>query len=126
LVELTGKTLPGETAPDKQYRRPARLTVPTVRSEVQAQETLSIRVFALDSKPVKGVALYWRQMGQGVFGAVPASHVGQAVYQVELPPASTDIEYYLQAETASGGKLTWPATAPALCQTVIVLPEGNR
>ncbi len=126
LIQVTGKPLPTETEPGKEYRGSGRLTVPTVRSEVKAGESLSIRVLAPDSKPVKSVVLYWRHMGQGRYQAVPANHVGQAVYQVQLPPAFADIEYYLRAETASGSKLTWPATAPELCQTVIVLPEGKR
>ncbi len=126
LVQVTGQSLPREAAPGREYHGPARLTVPTVRSEVKAGETLSIRVLALDRKPIKELALYWRPMGQGTYAAVPATHLGRAVYQVPLPPVSADIEYYLQARTASGRKLVWPATAPDSCQTVIVLPEGDR
>ncbi|RPJ52040.1 MAG: hypothetical protein EHM23_33380 [Acidobacteria bacterium] len=126
LVEVIGKPLPVETALAKDCRGPARLTVPTVRSQLRRGEKLSIRVLAPDRKPAKAVVLYWRPMGQGGFESVPASRLGGAVYRVSLPPASTDIEYYLQAETATGGTLKWPATAPELCQTVIVLPGEKR
>jgi len=123
LAEISGKPLPQETAPGKEYRGPARLTVPTVRSSAKPGEKLAIRVLALDTRPVEGVTLYWRQMGQGRYERVPATHLGQAVYEVALPPASSDVEYYVQGQTASGRKLRWPATAPDLCQTVVVLPE---
>jgi hypothetical protein len=125
LVRVLGHPLPPESVLSKEYRGPARLAVPTVRSQARTGESLSIRVFAIDREPVKAVVLYWRSMGRGGFVAVPATHVGRAVYQASLPHASSGMEYYLQAETASGRRLTWPVTAPDLCQTVIVLPEGR-
>ena len=33
------------------------------------------------------------------------------------------VEYYVEAETVNGALLRWPATAPDLNQTVVVVPN---
>ena len=42
--------------------------------------------------------------------------------RVNLPEAGEDIEYYIKVKTAARKKLVWPATAPELNQTVVVMP----
>jgi hypothetical protein len=59
-------------------------------------------------------------MGKGKWRKLPLTHVGRAVFKVELPRAREAFEYYVTADTASGQKLVWPATAPQLSQTVVV------
>jgi hypothetical protein len=44
------------------------------------------------------------------------------VYTAQLPPMREAMEYYIAAETATGQKLRWPATAPTLNQTIVALP----
>lgn len=39
-----------------------------------------------------------------------------------LPLAAGDVEYHVEARFADGPNLTWPATAPRVSQTVVVLP----
>jgi hypothetical protein len=50
-------------------------------------------------------------------------HVARGVYQVTLPAEASkaDFEYYVQATTAGGAKLSFPAAAPSLNQSVVVV-----
>ncbi len=72
------------------------------------------------------LALYWRPLGQGAFARLPVEHVARSVYSVRLPAAqigANDLEYYVEAST-SAGKIRFPATAPAMNQTVVVVPRN--
>ena len=103
----------------KVYTGPARLTVPTVRTFVAKNEWLKLKIFALDRQPMATVKLLWRPLGPGKFEELPLTRATRAVYTAALK-AKGDLEYYIQAETAVGRKLVWPATAPQLNQTVLV------
>jgi hypothetical protein len=120
IVQALGKPLPDAAQPGKEYAGPARIAVPTVRTLAGKGESLSVKVIALDKQPVKAVSAYWRPLGAKAFRAAGVRHVARAVYVLSLPPLDGDIEYYVQVETAAGKKLTWPATAPALNQSVVV------
>jgi hypothetical protein len=122
LVSALGQPLPPNAQLSSSYAGPARLIVPTVRTEVAAGESLKLKVIVLDNHPAKSVVLYWRPLGKGPFQPVQVEHVGRAMYQAALPPATQDFEYYLQAQTIEGKSLVWPATSPRLNQTVIVSP----
>ena len=119
LVKALGAPLPKSVELSKAYSNPARITVPTVRTQARVGESLSIRVIILDKAQSSNAALYWRPIGHGEYHKVALSHVGRAVYEAKLPKASGSFEYYITAQT-SGGKLTWPATAPKISQTVVV------
>ena len=43
----------------------------------------------------------------------------RAVFSVTLPAAATDFEFDIQTKDFGGGAMAWPATAPALNQTVV-------
>ena len=101
------------------YSGPARIIVPTVRTLLANGEAFRLKIIALDREPVKCVDLYWRPMGKGRFRMIVADPVGRAVYSVNLPPAASDMEYYIRVETSQGKELFWPPTAPSLNQTVI-------
>ena len=120
LVGALGGPLPGEATPSTNYSGAARIIVPTVRTQVQAGESLQLKVIVLDNEPAKSAALFWRRLGRGKFQKVNLQHVGRAVYGVTLPAAREDMEYYISARTASGRKLVWPASAPAQNQTVVL------
>jgi dTDP-4-amino-4,6-dideoxygalactose transaminase len=119
LAEVLGTPLP-PAEPARTYTGPARIIVPTVRGQVRQNERLNLRVIALDAAPVARVELYWRPLGSGPFVMVPARHVGRAVYAATLAPAPGGIEYYVRAVNAAGKEIVWPATAPDICQTVVV------
>ncbi len=120
LEQGLGSALSPEARPSKDYTGPARILVPTVRSVVRRGETLTVPVMVLDSGVLSTTAVHFRAMGKGKWHKLPLTHVGRAVFKVELPRAEEAFEYYVTAETTSGHKLVWPATAPQLNQTVVV------
>jgi hypothetical protein len=129
LTAALGAPLPADAAPGLAYRGPARIIVPTLRSQVNPGEPLSIKVILLaaddapDKAPPTG-ALFWRPIGKGDFAKFPLAHAGRRVYKAQLPPAPADapaVEYYIQA-TCGGAPLVWPPTAPAINQTIVIAP----
>ena len=120
LAAALGAPLPASAAPATVYVGPARIVVATLRSQIAPGEQLSIPVTLLGG--AQSGDLYWRPLGQGPFQKLPLTHVARSVYEVTLPPASGKIvalEYYIQCGTSSG-VLRFPATAPAMNQTVVV------
>jgi hypothetical protein len=120
IAKALGKALPETVEAAKIYSGPARIIVPAVRTLAEKGEALNIKAIAIDKQPVKTVSAYWRALGGKSFHQAGVKHVARAVYTLSLPPVEGDIEYYIQVETAAGKKVTWPATAPDLNQTVVV------
>ncbi len=120
IAKALGKPLPESVEPTKMYSGPARIIVPAVRGLAGKGESLNIKVIAIDKQPIKTASAFWRPLGEKSFRQAGGKHVARAVYTLSLPPVQTDIEYYIQVETATGKKLTWPATARDLNQTVVV------
>ena len=124
LAAALGEALPDEATPTRQYLGRPRIIVPTVRSRLDAGEKLTLKVVVLDNAPAHAAALHFRAMGKGEYKQVPLTHVARGVYKVTLPPArDTAIEYYVTARTAKGDSLVWPATAPELSQTIVIIPR---
>lgn len=120
LERALGAPLPAEAIPAKGYSGPTRAFVPVVRTCVKPGERLELQVTVLSTAKPASVTLYWRRMGRGGFIATPVRHVSRGVYRVKLPPATEDFEYYVEAVENGGHKAIWPATAPSMCQTVVV------
>jgi len=123
LAGLLGEPLPADAVLSRQQSpTTTRLIMPTVRTAVQQGETLNLRAIVSNCSAPGRVTLWWREMGRGDFAAVPMTHVDRSVYAASLP-VSTDVEYYIEA-LGEGDALRWPATAPKLNQTVVVIPNG--
>jgi hypothetical protein len=122
LAEWSGAPLPAAVTPRKDYQGPPRLIVPTVRSVIAQGEPLVLKIIALDRQPMRSVVVNERPLGGGQWREIPAKHVARAVYSVTLPVAAEDFEYRVTATTAAGLELHWPASAPAMNQTVILRP----
>lgn len=122
LARLLGEPLPADAMPSSQYPGEPRLVVPFVRTSLAADEPLRLTVIVLGAKP-SDAGVYWRRLGPGPFAKVPLQHVARGVYQVTLPAEASkaDFEYYVQATTAGGAKLSFPAAAPSLNQSVVVV-----
>ncbi len=120
LAQALGAPLPPEVEVSKAYAGAARLIVPTVRTQKAPEEPLRLNVIVLDGARPRSVVCRWRRFGKGPFEKIAARESGRSVYAVTLPALDQDFEYYLQAETASGQMLTWPATAPDMNHTVVV------
>ena len=123
LSGALGRPLPPDCAPAATYDAPARIIVPTVRSLVKAGETLTLKIIAIDTQPAKSVTLRIRPLGGDAWQSVAAEHVARAVFRATLPAVDGDMEYYVVAELADGQSLCWPATAPAMNQTLVALPQ---
>ena len=124
LAKILGEDLPADAVPSNEYQGQPRMFVPTVRTCLVAGETLKLTAVVLGAEP-NDAAVYWRRMGAGEFAKLPLTHVARGVYAVTLPPEATeaDLEYYIQATTGNAGTLQFPATAPKLNQTVVVVKE---
>jgi hypothetical protein len=104
----------------KAYPGAPRIIVPTVRSAVCKDEALNLTFIVLDNQPAKSVTVAWRPLGMGDFRRGEARLLSRATYQVKIPVSKESFEYRLEAETADGKTILWPATAPEMNQTVVV------
>jgi hypothetical protein len=107
----------------KEYQGKPRIVVPTLPSHLLPGEVLTLKVILLSSTPPAGAVLCWRKLGTGPFQEIPLVHKARGVYIARFPSegATTDVEYYIGA-TFGGTRLVFPATAPALNQTVVLIP----
>ncbi|MEA3367755.1 MAG: hypothetical protein U9R68_06550, partial [Planctomycetota bacterium] len=105
------------------YTGPTRLIVPTVRTLLEAGEPLDLKVIALADQEKMKPLVYVRPLGGDAFRKVACKPVARGVYRAAVrPPDGGDFEYYVEV-LADGEPVRWPATAPNLCQTVVVMPE---
>jgi hypothetical protein len=93
------------------------LIVPSRRSVVEKGELLALRITALTPLPCPSVSVRVRPIGRGEWKTIEAKHVARGVFQARRSPGAEDFEYYVDA----GGELVWPAAAPQLSQTVVVM-----
>ena len=125
LAMLLGEALAASAQPRKTYRGPTRLIVPTLRTSVREGEPLKLKVIVLSESAPASASVFWRRMGGSSFREAPLWNVARGVYQASLPAEEMqrgDLEYYVSVTPANGEALRFPATAPALCQTVVVYP----
>jgi len=120
LVKLLGTPLPEACKPSASYEGPARIIVPTVRTQVASNEKLTLKIILLGAIQPNTAILRWRTMGSGSYRIIPLKHIARSVYSVTLPAANKAFEYYIETGETNGAKLKWPATAPQLNQTVVV------
>ena len=120
LEKILGEQLSPEYLPKKTYSGELRVIVPTARSLVNAGEKLEIKAIVLSQEPVKSVALNWRELGARGFKQTALKHLARGVYVAHLPTAKNDFEYFVETRTESGASM-FPATAPEVPQTVVVL-----
>ncbi len=124
LVKMRGSGVPAECVLPRAYDGPLRIIVPAVRPSLEAGEPLALKVLVLAKGEPASVELHWRDMGRGEFQSVPLEHKTRGVYSVTLLPPAGAIEYYVEV-AAVGETARFPATAPELNQTVVVLPVAR-
>jgi hypothetical protein len=124
LAELLGGRLPAGAALDRAYHGPMRVIVPTVRGSLTVGENLRLTIMVLAEQPPGEVWLHWRALGRGAFVPFPVRSVGRGVYAADLPStliSGRDFEYYVEAKPRGGSTVRFPATAPGLNQTVVLM-----
>ena len=125
LAKILGEKLPEDASLPLSYNGPARMIVPTARTSLTAGEDLRLKVIVIGSEKPEKAQLYWRPLGQGEFETVPLQHVARGVYSVQIPAnriSGRDMEYFVQASVGAA-TVRFPATAPAMNQTVVVVPQ---
>ena len=125
LAGILGEELPADAMPSGSYNGPLRLIVPTVRSSLSVGEDLQLKVIILTAAAPKDAALYFRPMGKGNFEKILLNHIARGVYSVRIVASqiNADLEYYIKVNTTDGQQSTFPATAPEINQTVVVMKE---
>jgi hypothetical protein len=127
LSAALGAELPADVAPSREFRGAPRIIVPTLRSVLEAGEELSLKAILLDRQPPRKFTLQYRPLGRGQFAALELTHVARGAYRAQIPVPTPDVEaweYFLQAETYAGQSLVFPATAPTVNQTIVMVPKG--
>ena len=125
LAQFMGEELPVDAMPSGSYNGPLRLIVPTVRGSLSAGEDLQLKVIILAAATPKDALLYFRSIGKGNYDKIPLTHIARSVYSARIPAGSieTDLEYYIEVNTTDGQVSTFPATAPDINQTVVIIKE---
>ncbi len=52
-------------------------------------------------------------------------HIGRGVYEAKIPLKDADVEYYIEAKVGDQ-ELYYPASAPEIAQTVVVLTTDEH
>ena len=117
-----GVALPESAIPSTTYSGVGRLIVPTVRTTAQKGSALPLRALLLAAKPCASVIVTYKPMGahDDAAATVTLPNVGRQVYQGTIPAHTADFEYYVSA-TCGVEKLVFPAGAPTIMQTVVVM-----
>ena len=125
LAKLLGEKLPAYAMPSVSYSGPLRLIVPTMQGSLSAGEDLKLKVIILSSAAPKGAVIYSRPIGKGNYKKMPLKHIARSVYSARIPTGQieNDLEYYIEASTMDGQECTFPATAPDINQTVVIMKE---
>lgn len=124
LQSWLGEQLPQSAFLSQEYSGALRLIVPTKRTILQRHESLTVKALVLSESEIAGVTLYWRTLGTEDFSSQPLEHVNRGVYKAVLQSddyAQTDFEYYIVAENKAGEKQHYPAAAPHINHTVVIL-----
>jgi hypothetical protein len=120
MANLLGAPLPPEASVRTDYNGTPRIFISSDCTRWKTGEPFEIRPFVLSSEDCKGVSLYWRPLGKGVFSKVEALYKSRHAYRVILPENDTVcVEYYLEASLANGKKIRYPATAPEINSSVV-------
>jgi hypothetical protein len=122
LEALLQEKLPAESALPKTYTGPARIIVPSVRTLLMRGEPLRLKVIVFGMRELQ-VALYWRSPGEPEYRLQPLSHVARGVYRAEIPSQQLPeiVEYFIEVQAADQ-VIRYPATAPQMGLTTVVLP----
>jgi hypothetical protein len=129
ITGAAGYPLPPEAELSMKYFGPLRIIVPALRNILETDEDFSLRVIILSGEPIRDAFFYWKDLGEKKFKKIPLEHVNRGVYKVTLLQdllKNSDFEYYIEAVSASSGRAVFPATAPSMNQTVVVLPVPKK
>lgn len=128
LEKFLGRDLPENAKLPNQYSGLTHMFLPTLRATLNKGESLNLKIRTIstdNSKPTESV-IYWRTLGEGRYKSEKLNHLANGVYEFRLAPEEINdkgLEYYVQVKFENGNIKRFPATAPDINQTVILLPE---
>jgi hypothetical protein len=121
LQKITGAAV---LQPSLAYSGSSRIIVSTNRTSLNKGEDLYLKVI-IPGKHDTGQSFFnWKTLGSDhKYAQIPLKNIGRDVYEVILPSADykgNDLEYFVS--TRSGDKtLVYPATAPGINSTVVIM-----
>ncbi len=124
LAAALGEELPAEAQPGGEYNGEMRLIVPTIRGSLRPEEEFRLKVIVLGGGEIVDGAVYFRHLGEVEFARAAFEHVGRGVYFATIDGAQIgglDFEYYVKAKLWDGRESVFPATAPKLNKTVVIM-----
>ena len=123
LAKMLGQELPADAMPSKPYDGSPRIIVPTVRSSLMVGEDLRLNVIVLAKNQPTNAFLYWRPIGTAKYTKVALAHITRGVYSVTIPAGQikADLEYHVKVTAGDGRSIYFPATAPRIDQTVVII-----
>jgi hypothetical protein len=123
LAAWLGEPLPQSAQLPQTYDGPTRVIVPTAKTCTGPESAFELKVIVLSASAPRKAALFWRKLGQKRFESVPLKNVARGVYRTGLASAPAgDFEYYVEVQDARGELARFPASAPAINQTVVISP----
>ena len=125
LTEILGSDLPSDAISSGSYDGPLRVIVPTVRTSLSPSEDLKLKVIILTKDKPKAATLCWRAIGEGRYEEIPLAHLARGVYSacISASTIENDFEYYIKVISVDGHEVVFPATAPRICQTVVIVAQ---
>ena len=122
LAAILGEDLPPDAMPSNQYYGLLRIIVPTIRTNLNNNEDLRLKVIILSQKPIQDASLYWRAMGKEKYDRINLIHIARGFYSVTIPAnkIKDDLEYHIRVSSIDGQQTTFPSSAPHINQTIVV------
>jgi len=117
-----GGSIPSDAYPTTDYLGSAFVKVVPALTQVNDGQSLTLKVLVMGTPT--SATLYYRPLGGSSYTDIALTHVARNVYEVTIPTQSDDYEYYIDAQTPIGNA-TFPVTAPAINQTVVVMAAGG-
>ena len=123
LSELLQEPLPFSTHLQMNYEGPPKLILQAPISLLEKDTDLYLKVRVLSQQKVKGVKLYWKELGGRDFNNAGFRNIGQNVFEVTLDKLSInnhDLEYYVEGILDNDEIVKYPVSAGKLNQTIII------
>ena len=123
LEALLGAPLPESAQLPRVYAGAPRIIVAAKPATVEKGAPVTVRAAVLDSAAPDIIRLRWRPLGEGDFFVAPMENTERQTYTGSFDPGNAfAVEYFIEAKTGGGEVVRWPATAPELNHSVVVMP----
>lgn len=106
LEALLGEKLSAEYLPGRKFTGSSRLIVPTVRTNLNKGEDLTLKVLCIGLQPAE-LMIKWRNLGEKSFRIKAAGHIARGVYEIVIPASEIrdDFEYFISCTDKSGKRI---------------------